>query len=143
MADTNGININQIKSFVDKFFKMFGNFVDGYSTTNSKVSNQKGGVSCTFILSPKEGLGNKDDVAVKLTATNVGSACKDYLNCIDYLNFDNLVKDAKYRNIFMKLTSGTNPSDTLIYNDVDGNLCGDISLDAVIVVLSVPIASIF
>ena len=79
MADS-ALNLGSIKSFIDKLFRDFGKFIDGYDVKDGKVTNKSGGVTSTITCEP--------DLTISLTATNVGKAktLRSSLDTIDKID---------------------------------------------------------
>lgn len=83
MPNDSSFSIGKIKSFVDKFFKLFNNFIDGYSVSGDKVTKESGGVKSSIVLKGENG---NPDLRIDLIATNVSSAFKKDIQDIDKLN---------------------------------------------------------
>lgn len=86
MAEGKLFGLDKIKSIVDKFFKLFDNFIDGYSVTQNKVTERSGGVTSSMILTTDIN-GEKVNVRVDLTATNVGSVFNKTTRVINNLDY--------------------------------------------------------
>lgn len=77
-------DLSKLTSLIDKFFKLFNNFIDGYQVQDNNVAKESGNISSELVLS---GTGpDGTDIKVKLTATNVKSAFKDITSKIDGLS---------------------------------------------------------
>lgn len=85
MPNDSSFSIGKIKSFVDKFFKLFGNFIDGYDVKSSDVAKESGGVRFSTVMQSENG-----PLRIDLIATNVGTAFKDTKNVIQNLDLSAL-----------------------------------------------------
>lgn len=115
MPNNSNFSIGKIQTLVDKFFKLFSNFIDGYDVKDSNVAKTSGGVRSTVVLTGKDGSNFKID----LMATNVSSVFKKTLNVIDGLSYKSLSESASAKEI-----------EALIGPDCISN--HDISLDSAI-----------
>lgn len=88
MAD-NSLGFGKVKSIIDKLLRLFDNFIEGYSVKENKVTERSGGVTNSTVITTDIN-GNKVDVRIDLTATNVGSVFKQYTNVINNLDYNSL-----------------------------------------------------
>jgi len=112
--------LNGIKSIISKLFKLFDNFIDGYSVTNNKVTERQGGVTNSMVITTDIN-GEKVDVRVDLTATNVGSVFKQYTNVINNLDYNSL-----FSGINKDEEVPTNPDD----EDIDDEASASTEIEA-------------
>lgn len=89
MPNDSSFSIGKIKSFVDKFFKLFNNFIDGYSVSDDKITKESGGVKSSVVLKGENG---NTDLRVDLIATNVGTVFRDTRDIIQNLDLASLTR---------------------------------------------------
>lgn len=85
MPNNSNFSIGKIQSLVDKFFKLFSNFIDGYDVKDSNVAKESGGVKSSIVLDSENG-----PLRIDLIATNVGTAFRDTKDVIQNLDLSAL-----------------------------------------------------
>lgn len=91
MPNNSNFSIGKIQSLVDKLFKLFSNFIDGYDVKDSNVAKESGGVRSTLVLKGEGPEGA--DLRVDLIATNVGSVFKEITSDIRGLTALGVIKE--------------------------------------------------
>lgn len=106
-------DLSKLTSFIDKFFRLFNNFIEGYQVKDNDVTKESDNVSTVLTLEGQGPEGN--DVKIKLTATNIKSAFRDIISKISGLSAQSITPE---------------------YNNVDPDKDGDDSIDDILDPLS-------
>lgn len=95
-------DVHKLKSFIDKFFKSFSQFIDGYEVKESDIKAKSGQVTNSLDLAPTREI--PYNMHIELSATNIGKIFKDELKFIDSLSVNGIKSDARVRNHLKDLT---------------------------------------